>query len=905
MIIYIQSIGWNIITYSLLFILINNIFLCICWFIFNNLSVKSRTREIIGKFLSIYIKVFYVYPNYIIRNFSVFINKILDILNNAIHSKLSDLLVIEPLKLIDKEFDKISKFTLFTYENNKLLDHKYLFVALFSALILEEEFKKIGKKIIIVSISKEDKTFYIHKNIIIDENTTIDNYLEKIKNSIQAFYESGYPITTFNILQVKLWDYTPYYPMKRKNSSTSNSIYQLRRSFHASSLISANKDLHLIKPLKTSKNINKKLIATIDLETIELKNTQIPISISFSYFLNNQLITIFELIDYNLLLENPEEAIKSLWLKFMNKINDLNLHNCIIFSHNLGSFDGYFIFKGLLELPGVNIDKVNSIIDDFHRFIGIDIIWKDTKFVFKDSLRVFPVSLQELTKVFEVEGKLYSYNPEFNKISLFEDINLLNQFVEYSKQDSICLLKALTKAQDIYIEEHKVDIATIWSTSTLSFKIFRQNFLNINIPTLTNKLDSIIRLAYVGGSTDYYFKYGENLKHYDVNSLYPKAMCNPMPIEFLGETVGSNVNLENIFGFAEARITSPNNMEIPLLPFKIENETLHPLGSWIGIYFTEELKAVAKYGYKIELIKVYNFTKANIFNKYIQYFYNIKKLATGPLRLIAKMHLNQLYGYFGRRKTLIETKNVYKKDLMKYYSTYTIFSEININENISTILMSSNLDYDLINEIKDYTNLDLITSFRKVKSHVGIAAAVTAYARIEMLEFKMLLTKLGIKLYYTDTDSIFIDKDLPQHLIGTELGLMKDELKGGLIKKAYFLGIKKYGYIDNNNITHSIFSGIPRDSLNWNEIVQIAKGITIVKPSPARFFKNISKLNINIKNNLEISIKFHTRKFLFNNKYWPIKINISQNFTPFFQTRLPFSFLHLATLLWIITIKIK
>jgi len=63
-------------------------------------------------------------------------------------------------------------------------------------------------------------------------------------------------------------------------------------------------------------------------------------------------------------------------------------------------------------------------------------------------------------------------------------------------------------------------------------------------------------------------------------------------------------------------------------------------------------------------------------------------------------------------------------------------------------------------------------------------------ALAEMLEFKMLLTKLGIKLYYTDTDSIFIDKDLPQHLIGNELGLMKYELKGGLTKKAYFLGIK-------------------------------------------------------------------------------------------------------------------
>jgi hypothetical protein len=56
----------------------------------------------------------------------------------------------------------------------------------------------------IVSISTEDKTFYIHKNIIIDENTTIYNYLEKIKNNIQMFYESGYPISTFNILQIKL-----------------------------------------------------------------------------------------------------------------------------------------------------------------------------------------------------------------------------------------------------------------------------------------------------------------------------------------------------------------------------------------------------------------------------------------------------------------------------------------------------------------------------------------------------------------------------------------------------------------------------------------------------------------------------------------------------------------------------
>ena len=145
---------------------------------------------------------------------------------------------------------------------------------------------------------------------------------------------------------------------------------------------------------------------------------------------------------------------------------------------------------------------------------------------------------------------------------------------------------------------------------------------------------------------------------------------------------------------------------------------------------------------------------------------------------------------------------------------------------------------------------------------------------LEMMRYKALLSKLDIQLYYTDTDSIFIDKELPQELIGNELGLMKDELKGGIIKKAYFLGIKKYGYIDNNELVHSVFSGVERNSLTWDEIEQIDNGLTIVKTSPPRFFKNIHNLNINIENNLETSIVFKTRKQLLNNRYLPIKINI-------------------------------
>jgi len=173
-------------------------------FLYNIIPHNFQIRDLIGKIIGLYLKLFFSYPNFFFRNLGAYIIKILDILNNGVNSIMSNLLNIEPLKLIDKQFDSISKFTLLTYENNKLLDHRYLFAALYSGLLLEEEVKKEGKKVMIVSIANEDKTFYIHKNIIIDENTTINDYLEKINKSIQSFYEAGYPLTAFNILQVKI-----------------------------------------------------------------------------------------------------------------------------------------------------------------------------------------------------------------------------------------------------------------------------------------------------------------------------------------------------------------------------------------------------------------------------------------------------------------------------------------------------------------------------------------------------------------------------------------------------------------------------------------------------------------------------------------------------------------------------
>lgn len=106
-----------------------------------------------------------------------------------------------------------------------------------------------------------------------------------------------------------------------------------------------------------------------------------------------------------------------------------------------------------------------------------------------------------------------------------------------------------------------------------------------------------------------------------------------------------------------------------------------------------------------------------------------------------------------------------------------------------------------------------------IKSNVAIAAAVTAYARIHMIPFK-----IDPNTLYTDTDSIFTLTKLLDHLIGDGLGQMKDELNGGIIEEGLFLGPKKYGYyIDRDGHQHnfSVFSGVPRNSLSYEEVQAI------------------------------------------------------------------------------------
>jgi DNA polymerase type B, organellar and viral len=822
---------------------------------------------------------------------------------NLFIQKLEKILSDDNLILVRTAHHTLGRNKNFILSNHKLLEGEALFFAIYVFLMTNREFLGFGKyKVIIVNGRMKDYTFNLHHNVLIKNDTTFQAYWNKIEENLESIYERGYPVLSIPIIEINVWNMDLYANKKikiTKNALTGTEILflyekgsdkisglkfkkdSLNKKFYSTKATDKSENdkyLSYITPLKAKKSkaiskvINiqdkqKKPFSVMDIETMGLKGQEIPVSISIK---TANILKLF-VIDHSLLKIDVESAIKELW----NNLFEFILLNCnkqVIFVHNLGSFDGFFIYKALSN--SFKPEEVSCLIDSHNKFIQISLELKNIKIVFKDSYRVFQVSLKDLCSILSVQGKSSIYKEEYHTISLFnkENSKMLEEFKEYSLQDSNCLYDCINKLQELYIHDYNVDITTILSTSTLSMLIFRTKFLKVKIPVLKRIDDSFIRQGYFGGATDYYKMKAENIYYYDVNSLYPYAMKQPMPYELLRKVkiFENNFNLNNFFGFLKVEVNSSRDIPIPLLPCKYQGKTIYPTGSWTGVYFSEELKAVVTQGYQFKFIEGYEFSKIDLFSDYVNHFYEKKKNSLGAERYISKMHLNQLYGIFGRKHDLLETRNIYLEDLDEFIGTRVIKSIVAINDKIVTLLMHKNITDDLILELNSELDINLTNHYSLVKSNVAIASAVTAYARIHMISFK-----IDGSCVYTDTDSVFIGNELAGKFLGTDLGLMKDELNGLTIKEGYFLGVKKYGYqyLDENNnlVTKSTFSGIEKNSLTFDEIIKLARGDQLVKEIPVRFYKSFQTLSVSI-DSTKVTIRRTLDKALINNLYIPLHL---------------------------------
>jgi hypothetical protein len=169
--------------------------------------------------------------------------------------------------------------------------------------------------------------------------------------------------------------------------------------------------------------------------------------------------------------------------------------------------------------------------------------------------------------------------------------------------------------------------------------------------------------------------------------------------------------------------------------------------------------------------------------------YNLRlEYAKGtPMNLIAKLLMNSLYGKFGMKLDITKVEmfncsddagiNNFRNMLQKYGTTVQDYIKL---EDTFIIIRNTLADIIYNEELDMYHGQDINTA---------IASTITAGARVLMSAFK---NRTNFKLYYSDTDSIIIDAQLPTELIGGALGQFKLE---AVIDRAVFLAPKVYGYI--------------------------------------------------------------------------------------------------------------
>lgn len=453
---------------------------------------------------------------------------------------------------------------------------------------------------------------------------------------------------------------------------------------------------------------------------------------------------------------------------FINYCSLINESSSFYF-HNL-KFDGEFIIHYLLTHGFVHVNEkklgvnqFSTIISDLNVFYCIKVKFKEEVIIsFFDSLKLLNFSVEEVAKAFNLSIKKLEID---YKAKREKGYKITDEEKEYLKHDVMIMSLALEK-----MFEMKITRMTIASNAMNFFKdtISKKRFEEWFKPPL---YDKDLRQAYKGGFTYLNEIYrGKEVKEgivLDVNSLYPSVMYySPMPygegIYFDGKYVPDklyNLYIQNIT--CQFRIKKDM---IPTIQIKnnlsfVPTEYLSSSkGESINLTLTNvDLKLFLEH-YDIYDVS-YNWgwkykSSTKIFKRYIDYWNELKVKATKegnkPLRTIAKLMLNSLYGKFaaspeGRSKIPYLDNNIVKYKLSELEERTAYYLPISI----------------------------FITSWARDKT---IRSAQAVYHRF----------------IYADTDSLHLEgTDIPENLLisDTELGKWKIE---STFKRGKYLRQKCY-----------------------------------------------------------------------------------------------------------------
>jgi len=638
---------------------------------------------------------------------------------------------------------------------------------------------------------------------------------------------------------------------------------------------------------KVKRNMsNSKNFITMDLETRIINEIMSSYCVSIY---DGKEFKSFYLTDYS----SEKDMLRASITNLMKR----KYHNYRIYLHNFSKFDAVFLLTVMTDLS----DQVKPIMRN-GQFIDLRFKFaKKYNLFFRDSLLLLPSSLKSLAKNFNVDNKgIFPYRfvnnqniqlnykglvPEFNifdgltldeynKYSseftpeLGQEINnswdLKKETIKYCELDCYILYKIIDKFSDNIFNLFRIDLLQYPTLSSLAFGIYRSQFLNnAKIPIIQGEMYNFIKKSYTGGSVDVYKPIPTNnskIYRYDVNSLYPFVMKNysmpcGTPIYFEGDILKSLNGGEKPFGIFEVDIEAPADIKIPLLQtrVKLNNDTFRtiaPIGTWTGNYFSDELYNASNYGYKFKIKRGYLFERGNIFTGYVDYLYDLKKNSEkgSPNYIISKLLLNSLYGRLGMSPITEQHKILTNKEAIKLYSKIDVTNILDLKNGKELIsFFNSSNEYDNSeNNDFDIKNISVVVS-----------SVVTASARIFMSQFK---TDKRFTIYYSDTDSIDVDKELDSKYIGNKLGQMKLE---HIFDDVVFLAPKMYGGI-NKNYEYVRIKGL-KNPIEFKDLKTLLLKDSKLEIKQEKWYKDISNGQFHIKDEIyTLIVTDNKRKLIYN-----------------------------------------
>lgn len=564
-----------------------------------------------------------------------------------------------------------------------------------------------------------------------------------------------------------------------------------------------------------------------DIESIIIDNYHVPIMIGYS---NNYEIKIFD-IKNEINKENSLNIIK----EFFESLNKDKTSKNIYF-HNMANYDGYLISNYLIKnnIKFSIINKNNSIYKISIPEYKINIV---------DSFLLIPYSLKDACHYF---NKKY-YKKEFN-FALLNKSNYLekkNDLIEYFINDILSLEELyynfLNKIKKIF----EINDITSLTLTSIVHKEFLKRFNTIyKFELLTERQDDFIRSGYIGGIVDVYKPLGKKIVELDVNSMYPSVMKNT---KFgLGKPIYIK-NIKNIkdfcekyIGFIKCNVKSIKYMKYPTLSIKYQindkedSKLIQALGEFTSVFYTKEiLDCIQNQEYEFIPIEGYYFEKSDyIFKDFIEELYEIRLKAKQNkdkgLEILTKKCLVSLYGRFGIKLD---------DDIINLYD----YNEVKTINNPKEIKEFE--EYTLVKYSPDTINKELNNKI--LKPRIDWASIVSAESRILINKIKRI-----IDIYYSDTDSIYIDKKdlekIKEYISQTELGKFKIERE---YKYIIFIALKTY--IGKTIENKWIFKA---KSMNIQELE--SKSVYINDYFYKEWFiKILNKLNYNSNNSIKIIIK--------------------------------------------------